>query len=246
MILAFYDDEGGHEERKAAVRAYFKTQHLEEPDQWFSDFCTAFCVAMESVRAEKVKGKEIILVGFAEDVVPPVDVNNQTGDQWGMAGQYLLGKVGVELILLDQPVSSKTIQTIADYQHSLNVLEDEVIKRRKVKVREESRKKGYTGGRPPYGYSSVDGKLVINPNQAEDVKRVFYEVSLGHSISEIAQILKSKHPDQNWDHRCKVSRILAHRELYQDGRYVNSAKGIDVVLPGVAFLEHPSPSLTKP
>ena len=95
----------------------------------------------------------------------------------------------------------------------------------------------YPVGRPPFGYAvtSVKGVMAIDPDQAEDVKRVFYEAGRGLHPSVVAEILKSKHPDQNWDGK-KVSRILEHRVLYQTGRYVNKAKGTDMVLPGLVIL----------
>ena len=47
------------------------------------------------------------------------------------------------------------------------------------------------GGPPPYGYTLVDKKLVVNEDEAKWVKRIFKEVSQDCSASEIKKILDS-------------------------------------------------------
>ena len=56
---------------------------------------------------------------------------------------------------------------------------------RKVKVGEG----GFAGGRIPYGYRTMDGNLVIDPEAAEVVKRVFYLRESGVKMREIAELL---------------------------------------------------------
>lgn len=52
---------------------------------------------------------------------------------------------------------------------------------------------GYSGGRVPYGYKAVDHKLVVNPPEAEIVKRAFYLMEQeGVSMSGVAEILNEE------------------------------------------------------
>ena len=56
---------------------------------------------------------------------------------------------------------------------------------RKVKVGEG----GFAGGRTPYGYACVEGKLVVIPEEAECVKKVFLLRGCGKKLGEIAELL---------------------------------------------------------
>jgi len=47
------------------------------------------------------------------------------------------------------------------------------------------------GGPPPYGYTLIDKKLVVNEDEAKWVRRIFKEISQDSSASEIKKILDS-------------------------------------------------------
>ena len=49
---------------------------------------------------------------------------------------------------------------------------------------------GYAGGRVPYGYEALNGKLVINESEAENVRKIFVMVKDGYSYRAIIQSLK--------------------------------------------------------
>lgn len=51
---------------------------------------------------------------------------------------------------------------------------------------------GYAGGRVPYGYSAVNGKLVINEKEAEVVRKIFEMSDNGYSYRSILQSLKEE------------------------------------------------------
>ena len=51
---------------------------------------------------------------------------------------------------------------------------------------------GYAGGRVPYGYEAMNGKLVINESEAENVRRIFSMVNDGYSYRSIIQALKDE------------------------------------------------------
>ena len=65
------------------------------------------------------------------------------------------------------------------------------------------------GGTDPIGYDYVDGELVVNPGEAQQVREVYSLYSAGHSLSEITRRMdgcKTKHGD--WSHTSTVGNIL--------------------------------------
>ena len=74
----------------------------------------------------------------------------------------------------------------------------------------------YLGGRPPYGYRAQGHELVIDPDQAEIVRRVFALARDGASVREIASTLDHEDAFRRW-HRTGVERILK-REIYMHAR----------------------------
>jgi site-specific DNA recombinase len=81
----------------------------------------------------------------------------------------------------------------------------------------------YLGGRPPYGYRAQGHELVIDPAQAEIVKKIFVLARDGVSIRNIAVKLDQDDPTRPW-HRAAVERILK-RDLYmreKPGRIVDA------------------------
>ena len=54
----------------------------------------------------------------------------------------------------------------------------------------QARKEGKRIGAKPFGYTIVNKRLVVNPEQADTVKRVFKLISDGHSTKQVVEILK--------------------------------------------------------
>lgn len=59
---------------------------------------------------------------------------------------------------------------------------DNINKRTSSGRRIKAAKGGYSGGRAPMGYSVQDGKLVINPSEAEVVRFIFTEKANGNTM----------------------------------------------------------------
>lgn len=73
---------------------------------------------------------------------------------------------------------------------SFNQMECENIQMRTRMGREaKAREGGYAGGKPPLGYKSVDGKLVVIPEEAEVVRKVFALRREGETLAGIARSL---------------------------------------------------------
>ena len=81
----------------------------------------------------------------------------------------------------------------------------------------------YVGGRPPYGYQAEAHELVLDPVQADRVKRIFMLARDGVSVRNIAAKLDEEDPTRRW-HRTAIERIL-RRDLYMranPGRIVDA------------------------
>lgn len=97
-------------------------------------------------------------------------------------------------------------------------LEREFIKERTFGGRVERAKEGHWhgGGFHPIGYDYIDGELVINQQEAAQVRRVFDLYASGASVTEIrdhmvARGFQTKHGD--WTHTNTISYVLDN-ELY--------------------------------
>lgn len=110
-------------------------------------------------------------------------------------------------------------------------LERENIKERTFGGRVERAKDGFWhgGGFHPIGYDYIDGELVVNQQEAAQVRRVFDLYASGASVTEIrdhmvARGFQTKHGD--WSHTNTVRNVLDN-ELYSgvvhfDGEHSNS------------------------
>ena len=99
-----------------------------------------------------------------------------------------------------------------------NQLERESIKERTFGGRVERAKEGlwHGGGYDPIGYDYIDGELVVNQQEAAQVRRVYDLYASGYSVTEIrdhmaARGFCTKHGD--WTHTNTVRAVLDN-ELY--------------------------------
>lgn len=95
-------------------------------------------------------------------------------------------------------------------------LELETIRDRTMsgRVGRAKNKKWHGGGSDPIGYDYIDGELVINETEAEQVRMVYELYAAGHTVTDITYQMKdcqTKHGD--WSHTQTVSSVLDN-ELY--------------------------------
>lgn len=65
------------------------------------------------------------------------------------------------------------------------------------------------GGTDPIGYRYIDGELVVDPAEAEQVREVYELYAAGHSVTEITRRMEgyeTKHGD--WSHTSTVGNVL--------------------------------------
>ncbi len=87
-------------------------------------------------------------------------------------------------------------------------------------LRMKASKGGWVGGHPAYGYRPERGDLVIVPDEAVVVRRIFYlrdECSL--SLRRIVSVLQDQYGLTDW-HKIRVSRVVHNRDLY-NGVYID-------------------------
>ena len=85
---------------------------------------------------------------------------------------------------------------------------------RKVKAS----KGGYSGGRPPYGYSPLNGKLVIVPEEAEVVRFVIESKESGKTFQTICDALNEMGKTNRSGTKFSISTlqvIIDNKPLYQ-------------------------------
>lgn len=91
---------------------------------------------------------------------------------------------------------------------SFNQMESETIQARTKMGREaKANAGGYAGGKPPLGYKSVNGELVIVPEEAEIVRKVFELRKKGVTLMGIADALNEA------GYQSKSGKKFAHSSI---------------------------------
>lgn len=93
------------------------------------------------------------------------------------------------------------------------------------------------GGTDPLGYDYIDGELVVNEAEAEQIRMVYDLFASGHSVTEITRRMagyRTKHGD--WSHTSTVGNVLDN-PLYAGTVHFDGATGAGkhaaIIAPGV-------------
>lgn len=134
----------------------------------------------------------------------------------------LLEKKGIHLISATEEVVNDETGLGNVYKSlMLFVAEQErnnITKRTSGGRRVKASQGGYSGGRPPYGYEPVNGRLQIVPEEAEVVRIVYAEKEKGTTYKDICGILKSAGKKSRNGSDFSISTlqsILENKPLYQ-------------------------------
>lgn len=103
-----------------------------------------------------------------------------------------LQKKGIELISVAEDFGEMGIMAKFLEAFTLCVAEmerDNITKRTYAGRKVKKSKGGYAGGRPAYGYKTVDRELVIDRREADCVKRIFLLRECGYALGEIADMV---------------------------------------------------------
>lgn len=95
---------------------------------------------------------------------------------------------------------------------------DNINKRTSSGRKAKASKGGYSGGRPPYGYTPLNGKLVIVPEEAEIVKFVIEAKDSGMTYQHICDLLNHQGKTNRSGTKFSISTlqvIIDNKPLYQ-------------------------------
>ena len=95
---------------------------------------------------------------------------------------------------------------------------DNINKRTSSGRKVKAARGGYSGGRPPYGYSPLNGKLVIVPEEAEVVKFVIESKENGKTFQTICDALNAMGKTNRSGTKFSISTlqvIIDNKPLYQ-------------------------------
>ena len=97
---------------------------------------------------------------------------------------------------------------------------------------------GFTGGRIPFGYRSVDQELVVHPEEAAVVRQLFALRARGIDLGTIAGVLANQYPQLclGWTKQT-VSRALARKPLYLQGVFKPRGSDLEVQRPDLVILD---------
>lgn len=171
--------------------------------------------AGESTREKRVELKRLIDEAEPGDLVLTVLV-----DRWARDVAYTLDVVrkfkrdGVRWIAVEDGIDSDDERGFSDLirRASEAEIEREKIRRRTVGTRQRLRKLGFfVEGLPPLGYKIVKRKLVIEPESAEIVRKMFDLCIAGRSLREVSAALTAEYPSVHGLDPTAVMRRLKDR-----------------------------------
>ena len=135
--------------------------------------------------------------------------------------KMLLRKKGMTLISITEDFGQMGVFSKMLESFTLCVAEMErenINKRTSGGRRVKAARGGYSGGRPPYGYTPLNKKLVIVPEEAQVVRYVIESKKSGHTYQQICDALNSQGKTNRSGSKFSVSTlqvILDNEPLYR-------------------------------
>ena len=126
----------------------------------------------------------------------------------------------VDLVSLNETLDTSTPwgRAMIGILSSFNQMESENIQMRTAMGKEaKATKGGYAGGKPPLGYKSVDGELVVVEEEAEIVRLIYKLRKDGMTMVNIAEELNKrglKTKQGNEFRHSAIQGILNNKEMY--------------------------------
>lgn len=136
---------------------------------------------------------------------------------------------GVDFVSMQESFDTTTIygRAMVGILSVFAQMERETITERTLMGRAGRAEEGlwHGGGTDPIGYDYVDGELVVNVAEAEQVRMVYGFYAEGHSVTEISRRMdgyRTKHGD--WSHTSTVGNVLDN-PLYAGTVHFDGATG---------------------
>lgn len=148
---------------------------------------------------------------------------------------------GVDFVSMQESFDTGTIygRAMVGVLSVFSQMERETITERTLMGRAGRAEEGlwHGGGTSPIGYDYIDGELVVNEKEAEQVRMVYDLYASGHSVTAITRRMdgyRTKHGD--WSHTSTVGNVLDN-PLYAGTVHFDGATGEGkhkaIVAPGV-------------
>jgi len=216
------EDKYGLDEQKEMILEYARKNNIYIID-WFVDKgvsgTTESRPAMDQLLYSEIRNPpiEYILVAKSDRIARDIKLYYYY--------LMLMEKKGMKLVSVSEPVVDDGSGMGNIYKAlMLFVAEQE---RKNIAIRTAGGRKqkamtgGYAGGRPPYGYGAVDGKLVIIPHEAKIIRKIFELTEAGIGLSRISKLFNENgiptRSGKRWT-PTGVSNILGYKDFYE-GKY---------------------------
>jgi DNA invertase Pin-like site-specific DNA recombinase len=151
------------------------------------------------------------------------------------AYKALLSKIGLDIISVTEDWSAQDKLTAMILENFLAMAA--TVERENIRVRTSGGRKikaskgGYSGGKPPYGYTPQNGKLVIVPEEAEVVRYVINAKDSGKTFQTICDALNAQGKTNRSGTKFSISTlqvIIGNKPLYQGMyRYGKDSEWVD-------------------
>lgn len=208
------EDKYGVDLQKSRIEEYAKANGIEITD---------FVIEEGSGAYEREKWNEICfspLEGTYDSVI--VFKNDRVARDTKLYFYYLyvLEKKGIKLISCEEQfddgdgfanIYRAILQFVAEQERKNITLRTSLGRKQKASTG------GYAGGKPPYGYKVVAGKLEVNFIEAENVRIVFALHNQGHYVPRIVKFLNEEgytYRGKKWTEPA-VRRILWGEQTYK-------------------------------
>lgn len=192
-LLRVSSDMQDFNSQKTGIEEYCKRNHI-VIDEWIEEFDTSGYSTKLEDRTGLQKIKQMAINGEIDTLI--VFNQDRIGRDTGLL-QYILflNQLEVKIIsTMEGEINALDINSQFMSYVKLWMAENESIKtsnRVKNGILAKNKKNEYPGGKTPYGYSLVDGKLIINKEEAAIVKELF-ELSIDYGSYIILNKFKEK------------------------------------------------------
>lgn len=216
------DDKFGIASQKSMIVDYCEKNNIEIVD-WFVD---------EAVSGVKENRPAFDRILQGEVTNPPVDmiivakadrISRDINQYY--AYKSILSKIGLDIVSVTEDWSAQDKLTAMILENFLAMAA--TVERENIRIRTSGGRKvkasrgGYSGGRPPYGYSPQNGKLVIVPEEAEVVEYVITAKDRGETYQVICDSLNARGKTNRSGTKFSISTlqvIIENKPLYE-GKY---------------------------
>lgn len=216
------DDKFGIASQKSMIEEYCNKNDIEIID-WFIDEAISGVKEHRPAFDRILQGDitnppvEMIIVAKADRISR--DINQY------YAYKALLAKLNLDIVSVSEDWSAQdklTAMILENFLAMAATVERENIRLRTSGGRKiKASKGGYSGGRPPYGYSPLNGRLVIVPDEAEVVRYVITAKENGATFQSICDHLNAEGKTNRSGSKFSISTIqviVDNAPLYR-GKY---------------------------